>query len=172
MKCKDCSACYQVFYDDEQTISDYLCYGVQEPFVIADINNECTEYPEKRDATLSVDILDKVDHKTYYCPKPYVDDKGIWVPTQSAVEEGLACTYKEVISKEMFVEAYNKWIKGVEPSEDIYRLNPCFVCGSTIIVEPHGDTLVVQCTGCGTRLEYKGTMNSLAAFWNDIIKEK
>lgn len=52
-----------------------------------------------------------------------------------------------------------------------YELINCDYCGGTIgIFDRH--TLVAQCTGCGTRLEYKGTMNSLAAFWNDITKEK
>lgn len=162
MKCKDCKALHQVFYDEEKTQCDYICWGVKEPFVIDDINSECTEYPEK-----AIDEIVKTpDFDFTNAPKFYVDDKGIWVPAIGT------STYKQVLSKEMFVEAYNKWIKGVQPPEDIYRLNPCFVCGSTIVVEPHGDTLVVQCTGCGTRLEYKGTMNSLAAFWNDITKEK
>lgn len=162
MKCKDCSACYQVFYNDEQTISDYICYGVREPFVIYDINSDCTEYPDREEvSTTEIPDLDLSN-----APKFYVDDEGIWVP-----EIGTSM-YKQIMSKEMFVEAYNRWIKGIQPSEDVYRLNPCFVCGSTIIVEPHGETLAVQCTGCGTRLEYKGTMSALAAFWNNIKEEK
>lgn len=172
MKCKDCTSCTQVFYDEAQTKCDYICYGVKEPFVIDDINTECTEYPEKRDTDLYIDALKKVDHKTYYCPKPYVDDEGIWVPTESVVEEGLSCTYEEVISKEMFIEAYNKWIKGIKPTEDIYHLNPCFRCGSTIVVEPHGNKWVVECKDCGIFLEYTGTMEELAAFWNSNTKEK
>lgn len=160
MKCKDCGSCVQGWFTSD--VGAYVCIGVKEPFIIDDINSECTEYPEK-----AIDeMLTTVECDFSNAPKFYVDDKGIWVP-----EIGTSAYY-QILSKEMFVEAYNKWIKGVQPPEDIYRLNPCFVCGSTIVVEPHGDTLVVQCTGCGTRLEYKGTMNSLAAFWNDITKEK
>jgi hypothetical protein len=44
--------------------------------------------------------------------EPRIDDKGIWVPMCEYVPEGMASNYRLVISKEMFVEAYNKWIKG------------------------------------------------------------
>lgn len=55
MKCKNCDACHPVIRDvwnpdgywDLKTI--YQCWGVQEPFEIADIDAECSEYPEKRD---------------------------------------------------------------------------------------------------------------------------
>ena len=99
-------------------------------------------------------------------PKFYVDDKCIWVP-----EIGTSL-YRCVMPKEIFVEAYNKWIKGVTPTEDIYRLDPCFRCGSPIVIEPYGNRWVVQCTNCGTRLEYTGTMEELADFWNNHTKEK
>jgi hypothetical protein len=44
--------------------------------------------------------------------EPRIDDKGIWVPMCEYVPEGMVSNYRLVISKEMFVEAYNKWIKG------------------------------------------------------------
>ena len=43
--------------------------------------------------------------------EPYIDDEGIWVPVNEYVHEGLGSTYRCVMTKEMFVEAYNKWIK-------------------------------------------------------------
>ena len=48
----------------------------------------------------------------YVRQKPYVDDEGIWVPYEEFVPEGCASDYRLVMTKEMFVEAYNKWIKG------------------------------------------------------------
>lgn len=50
----------------------------------------------------------------YIKQEPYVDDNGIWIPYNEYALEGCASEYKLVISKEMFVEAYNKWIKGEE----------------------------------------------------------
>ena len=48
----------------------------------------------------------------YIKQEPYVDDDGIWIPYEEYVLEGYASAYRLVMSKEIFVEAYNKWIKG------------------------------------------------------------
>ena len=45
MKCKNCSACHKGYFKSKP--NDYVCIGVKEPFVISNIDNECTEYPEK-----------------------------------------------------------------------------------------------------------------------------
>ena len=44
--------------------------------------------------------------------EPRIDDKGIWMPVHEYLPENMASAYRLVISKEMFIEAYNKWIKG------------------------------------------------------------
>lgn len=49
--------------------------------------------------------------KKYVKQEPYVDDKGIWEPIKKYAPEGCASDYRLLISKELFVEAYNKWIK-------------------------------------------------------------
>lgn len=43
---------------------------------------------------------------------PYVDEDGIYIPECRMVLKGTASCYRMIISKEMFIEAYNKWIKG------------------------------------------------------------
>ena len=53
-----------------------------------------------------------MENTVYIKQEPYVDDEGIWMPCQTYVPEGCASNYKLVMSKEMFVGAYNKWIKG------------------------------------------------------------
>jgi hypothetical protein len=58
-----------------------------------------------------------IQYRTQTSPKYvkqewYVDDKGLYVPCQAYVLEGLASDYEKIISKEQFVEMYNKWIKG------------------------------------------------------------
>ena len=45
MKCKNCSACHKGYFKSKP--DDYVCTGVCEPLVISNIDNECTEYPEK-----------------------------------------------------------------------------------------------------------------------------
>lgn len=44
--------------------------------------------------------------------EPWIDDDGIWWPLCEYVPEGMVSNYRLLISKEMFIEAYNKWIKG------------------------------------------------------------
>ena len=56
--------------------------------------------------------------KVYVKQNPYVDDNGIWMPYQEYAPEGCASVYKLVMSKEMFVEAYNKWIKNSDLLEE------------------------------------------------------
>ena len=51
----------------------------------------------------------------YIKQEPYVGDNGIYVPV-----DGHANMYKCVLTKKMFVEAYNKWIK---PTYDAYIPN-------------------------------------------------
>ena len=45
MKCKDCNACHKGYFKSKP--EDYVCIGVYEPFVIENIDKECTEYSEK-----------------------------------------------------------------------------------------------------------------------------
>ena len=55
-----------------------------------------------------------INARTYIKQEPRIDDKGIWVPCSEYVPEGTESNYKLLISKEMFIEAYHKWIKGEE----------------------------------------------------------
>lgn len=54
----------------------------------------------------------KIGRPKYIKQEPYIDNDGIWVPCEPYVPEGCASDYRLVMSKEIFVEAYNKWIKG------------------------------------------------------------
>lgn len=49
--------------------------------------------------------------KDYIKTKPMIDDTGIWMPIESFVPADCAPVYKLVMPREMFVEAYNRWIK-------------------------------------------------------------
>ena len=42
MKCKECGCCRQGFF--KSSPDAYVCIGVKEPFIINDINVDCTEY--------------------------------------------------------------------------------------------------------------------------------
>lgn len=51
----------------------------------------------------------------YIKQEPYVDDYGIYVPDREYVPQGTVSAYKCIMTKEMFIEAYKKWIKRYEP---------------------------------------------------------
>ena len=50
----------------------------------------------------------------YIKQEPYVDNDGIYVPINEYVRSGCASAYRCILTKELFVEAYNKWIRGEE----------------------------------------------------------
>lgn len=50
--------------------------------------------------------------------KPYVDDVGIYAPVHEYTIKGHPATYKLVMTKEMFVEAYDKYIAHGERKDD------------------------------------------------------
>ena len=52
-----------------------------------------------------------VEQKKYIKQEPYIDDNAIYIPCEEYVPEGCASIYKALITKELFVEAYSKWIK-------------------------------------------------------------
>lgn len=47
----------------------------------------------------------------YIRQEPYIDDNGIYVPDKEYVPVGCASIYHCIMTKEMFIEAYNRWIK-------------------------------------------------------------
>ena len=53
----------------------------------------------------------------YIRQEPYIDDYGIFVPENECVAEGCVSTYRCLMTKDMFVEAYNKWIKNDSKSK-------------------------------------------------------
>ena len=47
----------------------------------------------------------------YIRQEPYIDDHGIYMPVNEYVPDGAVSMFKCVMTKEMFVDAYNKWIR-------------------------------------------------------------
>lgn len=47
---------------------------------------------------------------------PYVDDYGIYIPLKEYVPQGTVSLYQCIMTKEMFIEAYNKWINNANYS--------------------------------------------------------
>ena len=53
----------------------------------------------------------KTKHLVYVKQDPFVGEDGIYVPVEPYVEEVFTSSYRCILTREMFVEAYNKWIK-------------------------------------------------------------
>ena len=101
MKCKDCDYCKLGYFKDRP--NDYVCTGVKYPFVIDNIDQECTEYPERTGK-----------YTKSYQPKEvkaYVGVDGIYVPSD------VYGYHKLLMTREVFVEAYNRYIKDVTANE-------------------------------------------------------
>lgn len=106
MKCIECDYAVKGFFACEP--DKYVCIGVKEPFAIEDPEVECTEYPEYRERKV-VNIGTIIAQKPV---KAFVDDEGIYIP-----DAYNPIYHTMLISKELFVEAYNKWIRGEEINE-------------------------------------------------------
>lgn len=83
MKCRDCTSCEKGFFSSQP--EEYVCIGVKEPFVIDNINTDCTEYSEeywknvilknKKEIDLK-DVLvlyDEESEQIFYEPNDFVD---------------------------------------------------------------------------------------------------
>ena len=91
MKCKDCGCCHKGWFPNRPDA--YVCTGVKVPFVIDDINNECTEYVDRA-------ASDKVEiRRCPYCNESYYQE--LYYTT--------TCLYSPVIYKdgEMISKAPN-----------------------------------------------------------------
>lgn len=60
---------------------------------------------------LDLKTILSTNRPTYVKQYPYVSNDGIYVPCEEYVEEGCSSAYKCILTREMFIEAYNKWIK-------------------------------------------------------------
>lgn len=72
MKCRDCKGCKLGYFKSKP--DKYVCTGVKEPFVIEDIDKECTEYPGKPQYNLDLKLKpEQVAHPNHYGGKnnPY-----------------------------------------------------------------------------------------------------
>ena len=104
MKCRDCDYKMQGFFACEP--DKYACIGVKEPFILGNLNEECPAYPEYRDNVSAVKVATIAEPKP---AKAYVGDDGIYVPSRYDNR-----FHELLISRELFVEAYNKWIKNAD----------------------------------------------------------
>lgn len=111
MKCKDCKACKKGWFSSDP--DDYVCIGVKEPFVINDINKECTEYEDKHDITgieyvcknfTKEEIVEKI---IFYAPdSPCIEGFGI------ITEDSRVCNIPFPVYQKDCEECWNSKVVG------------------------------------------------------------
>ena len=108
MKCKDCDCCRLGFF--QYNPDNYVCTGAPEPFVIHDINVECTEYEYNRNKLSPLPcpfcggkpVLDTWELNTY--EKMYLSYENWWsVFCDDCLAEG-----PNLFSKEEAIAAWNR----------------------------------------------------------------
>lgn len=65
-----------------------------------------------------------MEDKKYIKLEPYVDEEAIHIPAVPYAVEGNVAPYKVLITKDLFVEAYNKWILHSDVEPDKERIKP------------------------------------------------
>jgi len=69
-----------------------------------------------------MEVMDGFIDVKYVKNNSYVDDNGIYVPFHEYTQEGVASAYHCLLTKELFVEAYNKWIVETQNGKTNQRL--------------------------------------------------
>ena len=88
--------------------------------------------------------------------KPYVGEDGIYEPCVEYTEKGTASSYKLIIPKEIFIEAFEKFCKHQDlPSEEeyvkLYRPQLCFALNEKSEPKykcPECGGIIRRCEGC------------------------
>ena len=125
MKCKECDCCREVpltrwSSTNKCYTTNYVheCFGVKEPFIIYDIDSECTEHPDHNNKTITIE--DAINHFKYGIShdifsepvtsyaKMAVDalakeKHGYWFLLDECVNEGVYCS---VCRKKVYKKHY------------------------------------------------------------------
>lgn len=137
MKCKECKCCEKGWFASKP--NDYVCIGVKHPFIINDINVECTEYEIKRSNTATIE--DAVNHFKY----------GISHDIFSEPVISYAKLAIEALEKEIEDEEEGHWILLDECSnEGVY----CSKCHKKVYKKDYANQKLNSkfCPNCGKRM--------------------
>ena len=147
MKCRECDCCHEVILNrwssDNQCWTKetvYQCWGVKEPFVIADINQECSEYEHKRrESPKEANIKSTIDHFKYGVSHDIFKE-----PVTSYAKMAIEALEKQ-LPKQPLVWEY-KYYYSSTPNDDWGYECPC--CGNRDIDYPEHHCI------CGQALDW------------------
>lgn len=149
MKCKECNCCHEEALTrwssvDRNYVTKYVhkCYGVKEPFIIENINVECTEYPEYRNKVVEdVSIEKAIEHFKYGISHDIFSE-----PVTSYAKMAVEALEKQIENEE---EGY--WFLLDEcANEGIY----CFKCYKKVYKKDYANQKLKSkfCPNCGKRM--------------------
>ena len=138
MKCKECGCAKKGWFKSKP--DDYVCIGVNEPFIISDINNECTEYPEKRNKKIESDIVDAIVHFKYGISNDIFKE-----PVTNYAKMAI-----EALGKRIPIEHHHSKVLEIH---DKARISVCPNCLGMIITE--AEEFPKFCTCCGQAIDWE-----------------
>ena len=125
MRCKECNACMLGYFKSKPDA--YVCIGVKEPFIIDDINVECTEYPEKRNKEVESNIAKAISHFKYSISHDFFKE-----PVTSYSRMAVEALEKQIAKQPLIWK--NKHYFSPTPNDDWGYECPC--CGNREIDYP------------------------------------
>lgn len=147
MKCIECDCCHEVTLSRWSSVekrwieeSVHQCWGVKEPFVVKDINKECTEYEYKRNKnTKEISVKDAIGHFVYGINYDIFKE-----PVTSYAKIAVDALRKQIPTKPVFWE--DKYYFSPTPNNDWGYECPC--CGNREIDYPEHHCI------CGQALDW------------------
>ena len=144
MKCKDCSACHKGYFKSKPDA--YVCIGVPEPFVINNINNECTEYSERRNKK-RITIEDAINHFKYGISRDIFSE-----PVTSYAKMAVESLEKQIPMKPIYVDI--RFRNHSRNIADGSSLDKCYKCPNCLSHIFHVFDSEVHCKYCGQALDW------------------
>ena len=107
MICKNCKCCKKGWFISKP--NDYVCIGVQEPFIIKDISQKCTEYTDKKVTKKAYEVADKLSPPITAISMPWENNPSICV---RKIKNGTKLQIGNVYSATLYCDQhFNKFQK-------------------------------------------------------------
>lgn len=143
MKCKECNSCEKGWFASKP--NEYVCIGVKHPFVISDINAECTEYPEKRN---TVTIEDAIVHFKYGISHDIFSE-----PVTTYARMAAEALEKQIPKKPIYVDT--RFRNHGRRIADGSSLDKCYKCPNCDLHIFHVFDSEEHCKYCGQKLDWE-----------------
>lgn len=144
MKCRECLACHKGWFKSRP--NEYVCTGVPEPFIIKDINVECTEYKERKNKNIG--LGDAISHFKYGISHDIFSE-----PVTTYAKMAVAALEKQIPMKPTYVDTrFRNHGKSITDGSSLDKCYKCPNCGLHIF---HVFDSEIHCKYCGQLLDWE-----------------